>query len=140
MEAGSAVRHLSPGHVLFDQGDRADDAYQIMQGSIRIETETRGTVTLLAVLREGQIFGETALFDGGPRSARAVAGPHGARVRRLSRDQFEALLEEPLLRELVRDMAQRLRDADKTVGTLSAAESARRSYVEHIRIGRDRAA
>lgn len=140
MESGTAVRHLSPGHVLFEQGDRADDAYQITQGSIRIETEAHGTVTVLAVLREGQILGEMALFDGGPRSARAVAGPHGARVRRLSREQFEAFLHDPLLRELVRDMAQRLREADKTVGTLSAAESARRSYLEHMRIGRDRVA
>ncbi len=65
---------LSPGDVLFRQGDVADNAYAIDEGWISISRkDADGNEMVLANLSRGALFGELAIFDQGPRSATATA-------------------------------------------------------------------
>src|SRR5262245_55826764 len=59
-------------HV-FHEGDRAECMYIVMAGSIRIYKTTMDIDSEVAVLREGEVFGEMALLDSHPRSASALA-------------------------------------------------------------------
>lgn len=65
---------LSPGDVLFRQGDVADRAYAIDEGWVSISrTDAEGNEMVLANLSRGALFGELAILDQGPRSATATA-------------------------------------------------------------------
>lgn len=65
---------LSPGDVLFQEGDVADRAYAIDEGWVSISrTDADGNEMVLANLSRGALFGELAILDQGPRSATATA-------------------------------------------------------------------
>lgn len=65
---------LSPGDVLFHQGDQADRAYAIDEGWVSISrADADGNEMVLANLSRGALFGELAILDQGPRSATATA-------------------------------------------------------------------
>jgi signal transduction histidine kinase/CRP-like cAMP-binding protein len=62
------------GQVIFDESTRGRHLYLILRGQVRITKCTRvGLQPRLAVLHEGDFFGELAVIDGMPRSARAEA-------------------------------------------------------------------
>jgi EAL domain-containing protein (putative c-di-GMP-specific phosphodiesterase class I)/CRP-like cAMP-binding protein len=72
--AGSIGRFTFPaGTVLFEKGEVRHCAFLIDRGTVHIEgNDEGGEDRLLCVLGEGEIFGEMALVDSAPRTARAV--------------------------------------------------------------------
>lgn len=64
---------LSKGEVLFQQGDLGDQAYLIEQGKLRITAIRKGVELTLNEIGLGEMVGELALIDGGPRTATVVA-------------------------------------------------------------------
>lgn len=70
----SEVIHYKTGEVIFRQGYPGDHAYIIQQGKVEIYNEwPDGCIESIAILDEGQMFGEMALTDDAPRSASARA-------------------------------------------------------------------
>lgn len=62
------------GQVIFRQGYPADNAYLIEQGEVEIYNESAaGEETRVALLAQGQMFGEYGVLDDAPRSASARA-------------------------------------------------------------------
>ncbi|MBU2621608.1 MAG: anion permease [Proteobacteria bacterium] len=62
------------GSILFKQGDESDGMYVIQSGKVEIYTQTGGNITnVLALLQDGECFGEMALLTGEPRTASARA-------------------------------------------------------------------
>ena len=60
------------GQVIFKEGETGGSLYLILEGKVRISREVSGMgEEALAVLREGDAFGEMALIDAVPRSADA---------------------------------------------------------------------
>lgn len=63
LEAGSVVRVLGPGELLFQQGDRAAAIYKVESGRLRL---IRRTVddhpVILHTARRGELFAEASLF------------------------------------------------------------------------------
>lgn len=76
------------GHIVFGQGDPGAAIYAVLQGEVEISTVSEdGRKLVLNIVTPGEVFGEIAMFDGGPRTASAVA--HGALVlARVSRAQI----------------------------------------------------
>ncbi|MEC8665105.1 MAG: EAL domain-containing protein [Pseudomonadota bacterium] len=72
--AGMIKRYLFPeGTVLFEKGEMRQCAYLIDEGEVHIiGNDEGGEDKLLCVIGEGEIFGEMALIDNAPRTARAV--------------------------------------------------------------------
>lgn len=64
---------LAPGECLFRQGDAGRDGYIIVRGRVRITAERRGFVSIINELGPGEMLGELAIIDGGPRTATATA-------------------------------------------------------------------
>jgi len=61
------------GSVVFSQGESGGCAYVVISGQVAVEREVGGCRIRLAVLGANGLFGEMGAFDGGVRSATAVA-------------------------------------------------------------------
>lgn len=99
-------RRLKPlrfraGEVVINQGDEADCCYIIKQGlcEVLIKAEGASDPTPVALLEQGQWFGEDALLSGKPRNATVVMATDGE-LMRLNRKDFDELLGEPIVRTI----------------------------------------
>ncbi|HCM28287.1 MAG: cAMP-binding protein [Treponema sp. GWB1_62_6] len=59
--------------MIFSEGQPGDELYIIQRGSVKITKIVNNNEVLLAVLKQGDIFGEMALLEAKPRSASALA-------------------------------------------------------------------
>ena len=83
--------HYQKGSFVFKEGDIADFFYVIEEGQVEIvKHNPDGTETILAILKEGDSFGEMGLMQKAPRSAsvRCIT-PVG--LLKVSREDFKAL-------------------------------------------------
>ena len=65
---------LVPREVLFGKGDPGDSMYLVVSGRVRVGVvSVEGREVTYALIGPGQMFGEIAILDGGPRSADATA-------------------------------------------------------------------
>src|SRR5437764_10890959 len=68
-----STEECEAGSDLFRAGDAGDSMYLIEKGKIQISMKSSdGEELILAVLGQGDFFGEMALIDGHPRSANAT--------------------------------------------------------------------
>ena len=62
------------GHMLFQAGDPGDSLFIVREGAIELFIkDTAGQKIVLTVAENGDMFGELAMLDSGPRTATAVA-------------------------------------------------------------------
>src|SRR5437879_350131 len=67
-------RDLRRGDVLFGEGDESDELFVVVSGRIAIANKSiDGRESLVALMEDGDVFGEMPLFDGLGRSAEARA-------------------------------------------------------------------
>lgn len=67
-------RRLAVGDVLFSQGDLGDTLFAVSHGRLEVSVlSSEGTKLTLAIMREGDLLGEIALFAPGPRTATVTA-------------------------------------------------------------------
>jgi CRP/FNR family transcriptional regulator, cyclic AMP receptor protein len=70
----AVIRKIKKGTVLFRKGDIGSTLYAVCAGSVRISVPSeQGQDAIFNVIPSGELFGEIALLDGGPRTADAVA-------------------------------------------------------------------
>jgi CRP/FNR family cyclic AMP-dependent transcriptional regulator len=124
-------KQLQPGEVLFHEGDRGEIMYLIREGKIKITKGKGDEEKTLAVLKEGDFFGEMAIIDGSPRSAGAVAvTPVSLLV--IDKESFKAKLREnPLIEYVLETLSRRLRNADEQIRLLTIKSEERR-VLAHI--------
>ena len=98
------------GHVIIRQGSKGDHFYIIKSGRCMVTRETPANKENidLAELGVGDTFGEEALISDEARNATITMLTDGT-LMRLDRDEFQALLNEPLIVSLSHD------DADEAV-------------------------
>lgn len=89
------------GHVVVQQGSKGDYFYILRSGSCIVTRETPANTDNidLAELRVGATFGEEALLSNEPRNATITMLTDGI-LMRLGRDDFQSLLNEPLITSL----------------------------------------
>jgi CRP/FNR family cyclic AMP-dependent transcriptional regulator len=88
------------GEVVVRQGDPGLSLHVLLEGRLKVVVAAQsGDELLLALLGPGDVFGEVALLDGGPRSATVVA-LEPSRTASLTREDFLDLLSQ---RAAVRD-------------------------------------
>jgi CRP/FNR family cyclic AMP-dependent transcriptional regulator len=124
-------KQLQAGEVLFNEGDRGEIMYLIREGKIKITKGKGDEEKTLAVLKEGDFFGEMAIIDGSPRSAGAVAvTPVSLLV--IDKESFkEKLRENPLIEYVLETLTRRLRTADEQIRLLTIKSEERR-VLAHI--------
>ncbi len=97
------------GHVVIKQGDEGDYFYAISSGSCEVTREAPITrnIIKLAVLGPGDTFGEEALISESKRSATVTMLTDGS-LACLAKDDFNTLLNEPMLERVDFDAANKL--------------------------------
>lgn len=102
--------------VIFQQGSAGDALYVIVSGQVGIRFEQPGGGSHTALfMGVGQVVGEMALLDQGPRSATVAAVGGEASVIRLGSDAFMQLCQQDtaigftLMRNLAMDLSFKLR-------------------------------
>jgi CRP/FNR family cyclic AMP-dependent transcriptional regulator len=109
--AGSEIE-VAAGRVLMEQGRSGADAFVVLRGTFVVRRNGRKVAQLAA----GDIAGELALLDDGPRSATVECTGDGS-VLVISRSEFKAVLDDipKLSRKLLAAMAGRIRNLDLAV-------------------------
>ena len=130
------VRHLKNGAIVFKEGDPPDGMFVILGGKIRIFREASGHETNLAVLQQGEFFGEMAVFEHKPRAATAQA-VGDVDLRYISGREFEAMITDPFVRQMLSKMSERLRRVDEALTKLDVENDARHSYLQTLSIHRE---
>lgn len=87
------------GDVIIREGDEADYYYLIDSGRAQVMRRVGGANVHLADLKPGDVFGEEALVSGAKRNATITMKSNGLLLR-LGRQDFQELMQEPLLRKL----------------------------------------
>jgi len=113
------IHRYRKNDFVFKHGEESDGLYLVLEGAIRISRNVSGMgEEALAILREGQHFGEMSLIDDDvPRSADAICHEH-ARLLKLPKDDLRDLmfvdreLAYELLWRFVRTLSGRLRDSN----------------------------
>jgi small-conductance mechanosensitive channel len=74
MLARAAVSHVfAPGETVIRAGDPGSSMFVVHNGRVQVQVVEHGRSRRVAVLGEGDFFGEMALFTGEPRTANVVA-------------------------------------------------------------------
>ncbi|MCW3092315.1 MAG: cyclic nucleotide-binding protein [Ferruginibacter sp.] len=107
-------KELEAGSVIFDEGEIGDSMYIIYKGQVKIH---KGN-TILAILKEKEVFGELSLLDAETRSATATANTDCFLYRIDQEPFFELMDERPeVARGFIKILCQRLRAMnEKSVG------------------------
>jgi CRP/FNR family transcriptional regulator, cyclic AMP receptor protein len=118
------MRGYAGGDLICDEHERSDELYIVGGGAVEVWLDPasigdqNSAPRKIASLQTGQTCGELALLDGGVRSARLRAGPHGARLMAFTCAELLALCEADtgigyrLMRNLAGALALRLRLQD----------------------------
>lgn len=125
LEAVAAIckeRALVRGEVLAEQGAPGDEFYVVTSGFLEISVAGGEAVSQVLVnLGKGQIIGEMALLDQGPRSA-TVRAVSEATIEVIRRADFEALCDENtrigyvVMKDIAADLSFKLRHRNMTLG------------------------
>lgn len=122
----SSEEPFDEGALIFDEGTSGDTLYIIESGSVAIKkliSKEENTFKTLAVMREGNFFGEMALFESKPRSASAFANTSCTLVK-ISGIEFQKLLKSDaqaasvLLSGFISVISNRLRQTSRELVTL----------------------
>ena len=88
-----SIRTYKKDEVIFEEGTRGREMYIVNSGKVRItKKDHSGKDRTLSVLETGEIFGEMALIDKGPRSATTIAVEDDTELIALDRARFMYLL------------------------------------------------
>ncbi|HAF07722.1 MAG: Cyclic nucleotide-binding:Bacterial regulatory protein, Crp [candidate division TA06 bacterium 32_111] len=118
-EISKIEKVLKDGEVLFREGEIGDEMYLIKSGKIKIVQKVGDEMKVLAVLSEGDFFGEMALIDGSPRSATAIAEGDTELIT-FDKVAFRKKIgEEPLIEYIITELSKRLRRADEQIKFLT---------------------
>jgi len=99
---------VKAGQEIIKQGDDGDYYYLISRGMCKVTREAAsGSSVTLAQLKDGDAFGEEALLSEGKRNATITADTDGL-LMRLSQDDFEELLKNPMVHEVSLDDAKEM--------------------------------
>lgn len=82
---------LTPGEVLFRQGDRGDAMYVVLAGCLQVSQRKEGGEVPLAEMRPGAPVGEIQVLTGGRRSA-TVRAVENSELARIPTEVFDQLV------------------------------------------------
>jgi CRP/FNR family transcriptional regulator, cyclic AMP receptor protein len=121
LAAHAQERRLLRGETLFQRGDPGDTMLVILAGEVRLCLPgAAGRDQVLRIQKAGDVFGEIALLDGGPRTADAVALTN-CRLLVLERRYLLSQLEKDsaLALSLIKFVCNRLRSADTQIDAMA---------------------
>jgi CRP-like cAMP-binding protein len=90
-------RSFLQDELIINEGEIGHDLYILLKGQVSVtRTMARGEQTQVAIVSEGELFGEMSFLDRKPRTA-SVKSLKPCRLLVVSREQFEQLYQSNLL-------------------------------------------
>lgn len=118
----AVTRNYARGETILHEDDVANQSFFIIaKGQVKVFiTGIEGREAILALLNEGEFFGEMSLLDSDPRSA-SVKAVEPSQLVTIKRDDFLAELRRfpELAMSLLKEMSKRLRKANKQISSLA---------------------
>ncbi|MCG6166992.1 cyclic nucleotide-binding domain-containing protein [Leptospira sp. FAT2] len=109
--------------IIFEENQEAEVMYLIVKGKVGIHKKVKEAYKLLVELKEGDMFGEMALIDKTPRSARAVAKTDVSLIAINEGAFFNLIQTNPgFSMKIVKILSSRLRETNKTIASLLKAD------------------
>ena len=104
------------GSIIFEQNAIAKEMYVILSGRVEVIKNRNGLITKLAILEEGDFFGEMSLFDNKPRSA-TVKALGDVRLLEIGKDKLlKSIMADPALAfKMLEKMGSRIRRQDDRI-------------------------
>ena len=102
-------------------GDPTDSLYVVISGRLKVlMSDEQGREVILSILGPGEFFGEMGLLDDSLRSA-SVVTLEACELLTISKTDFKRRLAEnfELSMNVMRGLVQRLREADRKIGSLA---------------------
>ncbi len=122
------ARHYETGKFIFLEDSEGEQCFFVVQGSVKVTRLSKdGREVILAMLNEGEFFGEMALLDGESRSANVIALEE-TEVLTLNREDFLVVLHDypQIAIQLLKEMVDRLRKSDRQIASLSLSDAEKR--------------
>jgi CRP-like cAMP-binding protein len=119
MSGGALGKVFKDGEVIVQQGESGDCMYVIQQGEVEVLHKAGREQQQLAVLGEGDFFGEMAIFDQAQRSA-TVRALGDVRLLTVDKATFlRRIAEDPSLAfRVVQKMSHRIRELNAELAGL----------------------
>jgi len=123
MAAGALGKTYQNGEIIVSQGEPGDCMYVIQEGQAKVLQKKQDREVCLAVLREGDFFGEMAIFEHEVRSA-TVRALGEARVLTIDKKTLlSRLSEDPSMAfRLLQKMSYRIRTLNDPITRMKAAD------------------
>src|SRR6185295_20401021 len=121
VRAAATEKSYPKNAVVLTEGETGDSLYMIQSGKVKVFIgDEDGREIILKILSAGDFFGEMSMVDKQPRSA-SVTTLESSVFLVMSHAAFEKCIEQvPRIATVVmRILAQRVREADKKIGTLA---------------------
>lgn len=114
VKADTTARHsvsvYEAGQFIFKEGDPASTFFVIQQGEVEVVKHRAGQEMVVAVLKEGDFFGEKALHEQRPRSS-SVRARTRVEVLAIERDSIKQMMRDiPALESVLKDALLRRAD------------------------------
>tara|TARA_Y100001934_G_scaffold160441_1_gene191486 strand:- start:29122 stop:30846 length:1725 start_codon:yes stop_codon:yes gene_type:complete len=111
--------NLRTGEFVFREGETANYAYVLVEGSVEIVKSTGEGYLTLTTIEKGAIFGEMALIDGQPRSAGARVSKDAVITEVNAQTFLQYIQGNPTAAlNIMKRLSVQLRDANKQVSSL----------------------
>ena len=134
------ARKYDPGNYIFLEESDGEQCFFVVKGSVKVTRLSKdGREVILAMLDEGDFFGEMSLLDGKSRSANVIA-LEKTEVLTLNRKDFLIVLQEypKIAIQLLKELASRLRKSDRQIASLSLSDAEKRIALCIIRFADER--
>jgi uncharacterized membrane protein len=133
------IRRVDKGDTIFHAGDVGDCFYIVRSGSVQVYIENyEGAKIVLRENNPGDVFGDVSMFDGGPRTATAVATDDSELLFLDKEGLLELVKRQPhAALDLLSVMGKRLRSTNELLRTqvsrnLNVEEEDRMTFGERI--------
>ncbi len=139
MSEKMVTRSYNKGQIILLEEAMGETFFVIANGSVKItRLSDDGREVILAMLGEGDFFGEMSLLDGEGRSANVVA-LDDAKVFTLSRNDFLDILQKfpKIAISLLEELARRLRKSDQQIESLSLSDVEHRIGMTLVRLSEE---
>jgi len=133
------LRHYEAGQMILLEASEGEQCFFVTEGSVKITRLSKeGREVILAILNDGDFFGEMSLLDGESRSANVIA-LDDTKVLTLNRNDFLLVIKEypQIAIQLLKEMALRLRKSDRQITSLSLSDAEKRIALCILRIAEE---
>ena len=114
------LQEYQKGDVVFEQNSEGNELFVIIEGSVEISQQRDSEFEVLSTIGKGEVFGEMALIDRIPRTARVIAAEDATQLIVVDQPRFIYLVsQQPVFAlTIMRVLCNRIHNLEKRYAAL----------------------